>query len=345
MSSAIAGSGAYVKILVIRRDNIGDLVCTTPLFAALRKHYPNARIDALVNSYNGPVLAGNPDLDHVYAYSKHKHVAGRQSRIAWLRDRLALLWQLRRQKFDLIILAKSSFDQHGLRFARQIGGRKILGFAPVDGKTVDLDIAVPEGPGEHEHEVELVLRLLPPLGIVSAPGPLKVVPVCMAEDTITAPIAIHISAREEERQWPVEKWIALTRQLLAKTGISVMLLWAPGSRDDLKHPGDDELATALLNALSDSERQRVLPRPTQTLPELVAALSEARLLICCDGGALHIAAGLGKPVVGLFQNHPIKYNHWYPWGVPHRVVRSPVSRVEDIEVAALTEATLSLLEA
>ena len=334
-----------MKILVIRRDNIGDLVCTTPLFGALRQHYPHARIDALVNSYNGPVLAGNPDLDHVYVYSKYKHVAATQSRIAWLRDRLALLWQLRRQKFDLIILAKSSFDQHGLRFARQIGGGKILGFAPVDGKNNDLDIAVPEGPGEHEHEVELVFRLLPPLGIDVSPGPLKVVPAAhMAEDATTAPIAIHISAREAERQWPIDKWIELTRQLLAVTTNPVMLLWAPGSQNDPAHPGDDELAAAVLDALNETERQRVLPRPTRTLPELVAALSEARLLICCDGGALHIAAGLGKPVVGLFQNHPIKYNHWYPWAVVHRVVRAPVSRVEDIEVVAVAEATLSLLE-
>lgn len=333
-----------MKILVIRRDNIGDLVCTTPLFAALRQHYPHARIDALVNSYNGHVLAGNSDLDHVYVYSKYKHVSATQSRIAWLRDRLALLWQLRRQKFDLIILAKSSFDQHGLRFARQIGGRKILGFAPVDGRNAGLDIAVPEGPGEHEHEVELVFRLLPPLGIVATPGPLKVVPVHMAEDATTAPIAIHISAREAERQWPIDKWIGLTRQLLATTTNPVMLLWAPGSRNDTAHPGDDELAAALLDALDETERQRVLPRPTRTLPELVAALSEARLLICCDGGALHIAAGLDKPVVGLFQNHPIKYNHWYPWGVPHRVVRAPISRVEGIEIAAVAEATLSLLE-
>ena len=340
-----------MKILVIRRDNIGDLVCTTPLFAALRQHYPHARIDALVNSYNGPVLAGNPDLDHVYVYSKYKHVAAAQSRIAWLRDRLALLWQLRRQKFDLIILAKSSFDQHGLRFARQIGGHKILGFAPVDGKSADLDIAVPEGPGEHEHEVELVFRLLPPLGISAGPGPLKVVPVRVGNAptaspmATAAPIAIHISAREAERQWPINKWIGLTRQLLARTTNPIMLLWAPGSQNDPTHPGDDELATALLDAISETERQRALPRPTRTLPELVAALSEARLVICCDGGALHIAAGLGKPVVGLFQNHPIKYNHWYPWGVPHQVVRAPVSRVEDIEVAKVAEAVLTLLDA
>ncbi|MBI3715416.1 MAG: hypothetical protein HY255_05435 [Betaproteobacteria bacterium] len=43
-------------LLVIRRDNIGDLVCTTPLLAALRTHFPQARIEVLANSYNAPVL-------------------------------------------------------------------------------------------------------------------------------------------------------------------------------------------------------------------------------------------------------------------------------------------------
>ena len=38
------------RILLVRRDNIGDLACTTPAIAALRQHYPNAEIAALVNS-------------------------------------------------------------------------------------------------------------------------------------------------------------------------------------------------------------------------------------------------------------------------------------------------------
>jgi heptosyltransferase-3 len=36
------------KILIIRRDNIGDLVCTTPLIAALRQRFPAAWLGALV---------------------------------------------------------------------------------------------------------------------------------------------------------------------------------------------------------------------------------------------------------------------------------------------------------
>src|SRR5512135_977073 len=60
------------KILVIRRDNIGDLVCTTPMIRMLRQHYPDAWIAALVTRYNAEVLAGNPDLDAVFAYQKAK---------------------------------------------------------------------------------------------------------------------------------------------------------------------------------------------------------------------------------------------------------------------------------
>ena len=62
--------GEFKSILIIRRDNIGDLVCTTPLIAALRKRYSKASIGVLANSYNAPVLDGNSDVDDLYAYSK-----------------------------------------------------------------------------------------------------------------------------------------------------------------------------------------------------------------------------------------------------------------------------------
>src|SRR5260221_14123407 len=64
---------AKPKILVIRRDNIGDLILTTPLIHALRRRFPKAWIGALVNSYNARVLEGNADLDEVFIYTKAKH--------------------------------------------------------------------------------------------------------------------------------------------------------------------------------------------------------------------------------------------------------------------------------
>src|SRR5688500_20124219 len=90
---------AAVKILVIRRDNIGDLVCATPLFHALRSRYPDAHIAALVNSYNAGVLTGNPALDAVHAYTKLKHRAPCESWLGILRAPYRLHATLRAQAF------------------------------------------------------------------------------------------------------------------------------------------------------------------------------------------------------------------------------------------------------
>jgi ADP-heptose:LPS heptosyltransferase len=74
----------------------------------------------------------------------------------------------------------------------------------------------------------------------------------------------------------------------------------------------------------------VIPRPTQTLPELIAALTECDALICADGGAMHLGAGLGLPIVCLFGNSGA--TRWHPWGVPYRLLQKPSFDVADIGV-------------
>ena len=68
-----------MQFLIIRRDNIGDLVCTTPLLTALRARYPNAWIGVLANAYNAPALQHNPDIDEIFAYQKRKHLPATDS--------------------------------------------------------------------------------------------------------------------------------------------------------------------------------------------------------------------------------------------------------------------------
>src|SRR4051812_33730080 len=95
----------FASFLIIRRDNIGDLVCTLPLIAALRARYPRAFIAALVNTYNRGALDGHPDLDAVYAYAKGKHREVGRSFVGLYWERLRLLLALRRRRFDCVVLA------------------------------------------------------------------------------------------------------------------------------------------------------------------------------------------------------------------------------------------------
>jgi len=164
-----------MKLLVVRRDNIGDLVCATPLIAALRKRYPDAHIAALVNSYNAGVLHGNPDVNAVHAYTKLKHRRPGQSAIGIVRDRFRMLAQLRRGRFDYVVLAKAQFDRHGLALARWIAPRHIVGVAPASGRGAKrITDPVPPIPFADLHEVEAMMKLAAPFGVDEAPGPLRV---------------------------------------------------------------------------------------------------------------------------------------------------------------------------
>ncbi|HTY98541.1 MAG TPA: glycosyltransferase family 9 protein, partial [Rhodocyclaceae bacterium] len=337
--------GARRKFLVIRRDNIGDLVCTTPLIRALRQKYPAARIDALVNSYNFPVLAGNPDLDHVFAYTKAKHrqhgetVAG----VYWRRLRLMLT--LRREGYDAVILANGNYLKRPLGLARWVAPRSIVGFVPagVAGTGIDLGVPVDDRP---RHEVENISRLLTPLGVDGPPPALQLraQPEAAARarrrlaeagwyDPVRPLAAIHISARKVPQRWPAERYAELMRRLHAERGCQFMLFWSPGDEDNPLHPGDDRKAAAILSACADLP---VLAYPTTQLEDLIGGLSVCSAAVCSDGGAMHIAAGLGLPIVCFFGNSDAA--KWHPWGVPHILLQKESRHVDDISVDEAFEA-------
>lgn len=340
---------AKAKILIVRRDNIGDLVCTTPAIAALRKHYPQAEIAALVNSYNAEVLRGNPNLDKIFVYQKFKHAGSLGSRFNALGARLKLIAKLRLWKPDATILAKASYERHGLNFARQIGAKNIIGYVPEDlSQAKGLpDIKMPPPDFTTVHEVEAINKLLKPLGIEDALGPLKVYPEVAAQRAFEQSlpkakrrIALHISARESERRWGIDNFITLAKHLLEKElNTQVLLFWSPGKADDPHHPGDDEAAEQLLKAVVD---HRLILIPTQNLNELIAALSVCDLFIGTDGGAMHLAAALNKKVLAMFENKSEKLNHWYPWQVECRVIHGPLPEIKSIDLEVVISAVKAL---
>lgn len=318
-----------MRILVIRRDNIGDLVCTTPLLAALRQAYPGAWIGVLANAYNAPMLAGNSDIDACFAYEKAKHRQAGTTRLSvWLAT-AKLLWRLRRMKLDLVLCASPGAQ----RFARLLGARRI----------VEADRS---GPG---HEAEITCRLLATLGMETPPGPLVLKPDprrieelgrALGLDKGERCCALHLSARKPRQRWPVEHFAALARRLLdEKLADRILLFWAPGVRNDPLHPGDDDKARRLLNALAGRTVSAV---PTHSLAELIAGLALADAVICADGGAMHVAAALGKPIVCFFGNSSAE--RWHPWGVPYELLQPASHDVADIGVDEASSAFGRLME-
>ncbi len=310
------------RILVIRRDNIGDLVCTTPLFDGLRRAQPSAFIAALVNTYNAEVLARNPALDAVYVYEKLKHRRG--SLISNLVARARLSSELRRQNFDYVLVPAPT--RRTLRLAASLSPREIITPAPIE--------------NDSRHEVERTYALGETLGVSATPGPMRIFPDSKVREAIKQRIgrgpfvAVHISARRPAQRWPVERYAELLNEL--KRQSNVLLLWAPGTTDDPRHPGDDDIARAL-------SREGVIALPTPDLSTLIAALSLAETVICPDGGTLHIAAALGRPIVALFGDSPVE--RWKPWSTSHCLVHPPSGVLRDTTVREVLHAWRQLHEA
>ena len=333
-----------MKILIIRRDNIGDLICTTPLFEAIRRQYPQAYLAALVNSYNQPAIHGNPHLDAIFAYTKGKHAAGESVWKAYWR-RMKLLWQLRQMKFDYAILATSGFAARSLKLAKMLAPEHIVGFVTEQANSSQIDQAIPHAGGAGLHETEDMFRLLAPLGIAGpipgltvvadaavASGLRQQLPTAVAQGAGPL-VALHISARKEKQRWPVENFSELAHRLHVQHGARFLIFWSPGDGSNPFHPGDDGKAARLLAALADLP---AAPMRTEHLSELIAGLSLCDAAVLSDGGGMHVAAGLGKPVVCFFGNSSAE--RWHPWGVPYQLLQKPSRDVSEISVDEAVDA-------
>jgi ADP-heptose:LPS heptosyltransferase len=311
------------RVLIVRRDNIGDLVCTTPLVEALRAQLPRAWLGALVTTYNAEVLARNPALDEVFVYEKLKHRTG--SLVSHLRRRLGQMSQLRRRRIDCVIVPAPA--PQSLRLARSLKPGRVLAASTV----------FPAG----MHEVERTFDLGRSLGIGGSPGALQLFPDKKKASELRQQlgagplVAVHISARRPAQRWPLERYAALARALAGRG--RVMLLWSPGPRDDPRHPGDDEAAQEILRQAGSAD---LVPVSTPDLRTLIAALSLADRVVCPDGGAMHLAAALGKRIVALFGDSPPE--RWRPWGVAHRVVQPSTKDLADLALEPVLEACAAL---
>jgi heptosyltransferase-3 len=324
------------RILMMCKGNIGDLVCYTPLLGALRAQLPQAWIGVLGTTYNAAVLTANPDIDALYCYQKAKHRTQGESLLQNYLQRLQLILTLRRQKIDWLLLP-SGPQASALRFARWVAPRRIV---------------VREGNMGRTHEVTAAGALLAAMGLLEDLPPLRV----LADPTLRAAaqqemantlppglqkwVGVHVSSRKPSQRWSAEKFIALIQALASKfPHWGYLLFWSPGADDNPLHPGDDAKAQQILAATTGLP---IAPLPTTRLESLIAGLDLCDLLICSDGGAMHVAAGLGKPIVCLFGNSPATW--WHPWGVPCQLLQKPTREVEDICVADLLAAVDRLLE-
>jgi predicted lipopolysaccharide heptosyltransferase III len=319
-------AAAGPRILLVRLRLIGDVMFTTPVIRALRRHFPDAHLSYIVEEFAAPVLRGNQHLDDLI-------VVPRRSGGARLVDDLRLGQRLRRGRYDIAI------DPHGgprsawLTWASRAPTR--IGYT-IRGRSWMYSHVVPRAADlTPRHSVENQWDLLRPLGI-GDPDPLHdpiempVDPAARArvDERLSAAgfrehhrlVVIHVSAGNPFRRWPADSFAELAAELVRRDHNRWILLTAG--------PSDREAAADIASRARArlGTDQGMILHPDLDVAELRAIVARAAVYIGGDSGPLHIAASTSTPVVALLG--PTLAERSRPW-------RDPRWFVETIDAGAL----------
>lgn len=330
------------NILVIRRDNIGDMVCTTPLLEGLKQVFPEAKLTLLVNKVAEDVVRHNPHVDRLFVYKKAKHRSKHETAIGLYWQRLKIMLALRQIRFDATILANPIACKYSLRLAKLAGARNIIGSA-LPHERVDRPFHKADFRGSHqvEHTYSYLSALTPEappvppvrLYLSEAERELAIKRIIQAFPSPGRVYGVHISSRSPKRRWPVARYAAFISKLLEDEQARVLVFWSPQGTLDPQDIGDAARAVELLQLLNSP---RVVPYPTASVRELIAGFDQCEQILCSDGGQMHLAAGLHKKQVVFFGD--TNASVWHPWSGTYQIMQSATGECVDVSLDSVWNA-------
>jgi lipopolysaccharide heptosyltransferase II len=277
------------RVCIIKPSALGDVVQSLPLLPVLRERFPSASISWVINSELAELLEGHPDLDEAIHFN----------RFASWRNWWQLGRNLRSRNFDLVFdlqgLLRSALLTAATRAPLRIGletAREGAHLAchqtlPDSGRHVPAHlrywrVAEAIGMGERRRETRIHIG---DEHHAWAQGQLNSLPEQV--------VGVHLGAGWRTKRWPVEKFAVVAAKAARLYGCSIVLV---GSKNDSFAGAQFE---HLLRRVMSGAKVLNLTGKTG-LKQLAAVLQRSLFLLTNDSGPMHLAAGVGTPVVGIF---------------------------------------------
>jgi heptosyltransferase-3 len=312
------------RLAVFKLRNIGDVLVITPALRALRETFPDARISVVVNSGTESMLAGNPDVDEVLVYQRHRgKKAG--TLLGRLGYELHFLRELRRRRFDLTIgftegdRAAWSALFCGARYRLGAVHYSVGRYAPLRFiYNLRAPVSIPP-----MHEVEKHFYLLREAGVelrAKEPGPLRLVVGADLRDWARRQLApfrpapvvhIHPVARWLWKCWRNEAMAEVIDWLQGERGARVVVTTGPAPRE--RSRAQEIMALCRTRPLFFDGNL--------SLSQIAALSAESDGYFGVDTAPMHMAAAVGVPVVALFG--PTNPEAWGPWTAQREILTHP----------------------
>jgi lipopolysaccharide heptosyltransferase II len=285
------------RILIIQLKRAGDVLLTTPVVVALKKRFPDAKIDMAVDSAFRDVVMGLPALHRVILCD---------SRRPW-----KALWQVFNGSYDCVFDFQRSPRSAMLTLVS--GASTRVGYAmPFWGAVYSQRSSRPgDGVSVVGGKLALVESLTGPLSASLEPvmtlsaSEQAWAQTAMPPVTGAAPIVgIIPTHRHDIRRWPADRFAAVAREWLAVNAV-VWVFWGPGEE------------TVAQDVARLAPGAQLIPHAN--LRQMASLLARCRVVVTNDSGPMHIAAAVGAPTVTIYG--PTSPVAWNPGGSRHRAIR------------------------
>ena len=318
------------QVLIINITRMGDLVQTIPLLGRLRHEWPGVQIDLVVDQTFTSMAALLPGIRHIFAYDFQGLInesrAMRKDVVTLYREISSWAKPLADAHYDRVI--NLTFNRRSGLLTAYIGASDIRGVTTAhDGASVLHNPWFNYFVDMHRHRRFNRFNLVDVYALGgSGPGPHASLQLSITNDTTewaqqfihagkndTTVIAVQIGASEAIKAWRPESFGRTMAVISRLTPVTFVLIGTPGESEAVHEAiaayRSAEGSATLLDAVGKTD-----------LPKLAAVLAQCRLLLTNDTGPMHVAVGVGTPVIDLSVGH-VDFNETGPYGRGHWVVQ------------------------
>jgi heptosyltransferase III len=331
------------NILIVKQHNqFGDMLCTVPMFAALKRKFPKSHISLVVSPGNYEILTGDEQfIDRFIVYDKTSAI-----------KILKFYTDLKKCKYQLgIVPSTVSFSRTSHIINYLSGAKSKVGAKSIDGKINKthklLDIKKDfSWDGKFIHQSDRFMDIIRQLGCDLKKSESKEILLKFTgkeikttdelfeskfPEHITPVIAIHPGARKIPNRWSLDYFEKLITLLYKKFGAKFYMVSGPLDKDIIP-----KLAEKFRNSEILIEKYKNLHIRIAT-----ALICRSDLYITNDTGTMHSAAYFGGRVLSLFG--PTNGWEWAPEKPDCDYIQSPTSNINDITPEQVLEKAKKML--
>ncbi len=277
-------------LLIPQLTRIGDVICTTPVFRAIKKAYPNSHIAVFVSVMTSSLMAHNPYVDEIIQFEDYSF--------------FQLAKKIRTERFDWCV----SFSGTSLSTLIAVWGmipRRVKitrPDRPLTESLTDWMVANQLVYKDHSYLPQVYLNMLKYAGITSSdtakevftsPDGERKAEMFMSSQALSSTdtiVGISVTAGNAIKEWGDDKFSELASRIIDEYKAKIVFIGS--SRDSAR-------ISRLIAGFNESYRPSCIQATDFSLEDLPSLIKRFSFFISGDTGPMHMAHALGVPLIDI----------------------------------------------